>query len=270
MSELLDAALAYAGRGWPVLACRGRSKVPLLDHGLHDATTDADQIRAWWERWPTANVGLVTGVCFDVLDVDGPEGETALTGALPDTEAATVDGPTVVTGKGWHVYVAPTGLGNRAGVVAHVDWRGAGGYVIAPPSLHPSGARYIWEHPGCPLFGPDAPLQPVPAWLLELLQPPRPAIAAVPRLSIADSYGRRALEGELGRLATAPAGERNTILHAAAVRLGQLVGVGTLDAGEVAAGLAAVAQRVGLADREIEGTVRSGLTFGIAHPRPAR
>lgn len=272
MGELLEAALTYAARGWPVLACRRRSKVPLLGHGLHDATIDPDQIRAWWERWPAANVGLVTGVCFDVLDVDGPDGERALAGALPAAEAPPVDGPTVATGKGWHVYVAPTGLGNRAGVVPHVDWRGAGGYVIAPPSVHPSGARYCWEFPGDPLFGPEAPLRPAPSWLLELLAPSRHPLAGIaPRSSpTGDTYGRRALEGELGRLATAPVGERNSVLHAASLRLGQLVAAGQLDAGEATAGLAAVAQRVGLADREIEGTVRSGLTFGIAHPRPAR
>jgi hypothetical protein len=145
VSALLDAALAYAARAWPVLACRPRGKTPLLEHGLHDATLDPDQIRAWWARHPAANVGLRTGVAFDVLDVDGPAGESALNGALPDAEAEPVDGPTVATGRGWHVYLAPTGRGNRAGVVVGVDWRGAGGYVVAPPSIHPRGATYPWE-----------------------------------------------------------------------------------------------------------------------------
>ncbi len=245
----------------------------MLGHGLHDATTDPDQIRTWWERWPTANVGLVTGLCFDVLDVDGPDGERALIEALPGPEAPPVDGPTVVTGKGWHVYVAPTGLGNRAGVVPHVDWRGAGGYVIAPPSVHPSGARYRWELPGEPSVRSRRPAAPG-AGLAARSPRHRPAhqLAGIPRSSpTADTYGRRALEGELGRLATAPVGERNQICCTPP----RFVSASwsppaTLRSAEATAGLAAVAQRIGLDDREIEGTVRSGLTFGIAHPRPAR
>jgi hypothetical protein len=265
---LLGAALDYGARSWPVLPCRPRGKTPLLEHGLHDASTDADQIRAWWARWPGANIGLRTGVAFDALDVDGPEGETALDAALPGPEAPTVDGPTVATGHGWHVYVAPTGLGNRAGVLPSVDWRGAGGYVIAPPSIHPSGARYRWELPDDPAYGAAAPLRPAPGWLLALLDPPRPAVAALPGPSAtAEGYGRRALEGELGRLAVSAVGQRNHELHRAAVRLGQLVAARAVDAGEVVDSLLAVGARIGLDARECEATVRSGMAFGIEHPR---
>jgi hypothetical protein len=273
----LVAALDYARRGWPVLPCKPHGKIPLTRHGLHDASTDPDQFHQWWGRWPTANVGLATGLAFDVLDVDGPEGLDSLPKHLDAGD--TVDGPTVVTGTGWHVYVTPTGHGNRAGILPHVDWRGAGGYVIAPPSVHPSGARYRWELPDDPRFGSRAPIRPAPAWLVELLDPPRrspyealrdrmasdwPAAARHP---VSASYGQRALESELGRLAVAPDGERNQTLHRSACRLGQLVRAGQLDAGQVVDALLAVGQRVGLDDREIEPTVRSGLKFGLEHPR---
>jgi hypothetical protein len=265
--ELLTAALAYGARGWPVLACQPRGKRPLLEHGLHDATTDAGQIRSWWTRWPHANIGLRTGVAFDVLDVDGPAGEAALAAAMPGPDAPSVDGPTVVTGHGWHVYVTPTGLGNRAGVVGHVDWRGAGGYVIAPPSTHPSGAVYRWELDDDPDFGPAAPIRPAPAWLRDLLEPPRAAVSPPSPSSRGDSYGRRALESEAGRLALAPVGQRNAELHRAAVRLGQLVHAGQVDAGDVIDALLSVGVRIGLAEREVEATIGSGMRFGMENGR---
>jgi hypothetical protein len=279
-SEHVDAAVAYAARGWPViplhawqdgrctcraLDCASPAKHPRTRHGLHEASTDEATIRRWWHQYRDPNIGLATGVAFDVLDVDGPAGLAALPADLPASD--TVDGPTVVTGKGWHVYLAPTGLGNRAGVVPHVDWRGRGGYVVAPPSLHASGRRYRWELPGDPRFGPGAPLRPAPAWLLRLLDPPRPAPA--PRLSAATAggYGRRALDSELGRLARAPEGQRNHELHRAAVRLGQLVAAGQVDRVEVVAALLAVGGRLGLPAREVDGTVSSGMHFGMEHRR---
>ena len=75
----LLAALAYAERfGWPVLPCKPRDKTPLTPNGLRDATTDPEQIRTWWARFPKANIGIPTGVVtgFDVLDVDGGGDET--------------------------------------------------------------------------------------------------------------------------------------------------------------------------------------------------
>jgi hypothetical protein len=84
----------------------------------------------------------------------------------------------------------------------------------------------------------------------------------------ADNYSRRALEAELGRLAISPVGTRNRNLHLASVRLGQLVAAGQLGATEVVRSLVAVAERIGLPEREVEGTVRSGLRFGMENPRP--
>jgi hypothetical protein len=260
--SLVDAARIYATRGWPVLPLRPQDKVPLLTHGLHDATTDAAIVHGWWDRWPKANIGLRTGVCFDVLDVDGPDGLDALGQRIPAGGEALL-GPTVVTAKGWHTYVAPTGHGNRAGLVDHVDWRGVGGYVVAPPSVHPTGQAYRWA------FAEREPIRPAPAWLLELLEPSRRSVP-VSTVPTADHYGQRALEAELGRLALSPVGTRNRDLHLASVRLGQLVGAGQLGATEVVRSLVAVAERIGLPEREVEGTVKSGLSFGIRNPRVRR
>jgi hypothetical protein len=239
-------------------------------HGLTEATTDVAMIERWWRAEPKANVGLRTGVAFDALDVDGDEGMAALAIEIPFDDP-TVDGPTVTTGKGAHVYVAVTGLGNRAGVLPGVDWRGKGGYVVAPPSVHPSGAVYGWK---CgeddPAFGANAPIRPAPAWFLDLLdRRPAPAPPRNDRLAKTSAYGRRALEAECGRLALAPEGQRNHMLNAAAFALGQLVASGALSADEVIVSLVEVARLIGLNDTEVEATIESGMTAGLRSPKGA-
>src|SRR4051812_21847103 len=94
-TAMLDAALTYAALDWPVFPLAERGKLPKIatahpdgelcrggcgrdGHGLYDATTDVDRITAWWRGWPQANVGIRTGVAFDVVDVDGPEALDAL------------------------------------------------------------------------------------------------------------------------------------------------------------------------------------------------
>ena len=76
-----DAALRYAARGFRVFPCQPRGKAPLLGkdkggNGFHDATTDAETIRAWWEKHPTANIGIATGHDgIFVVDIDKPEAD---------------------------------------------------------------------------------------------------------------------------------------------------------------------------------------------------
>jgi hypothetical protein len=136
---LLDAALSYARRGWAVFPCRPRGKTPLTPHGCKDATTDPATIRAWWTRWPEANVGIATGRSgLVVVDADGPEGLASLR-SLPVPK----DVPTVKTGKGVHLYFSANGhtLRPAVGFRQGLDLRAGESYVIAPPSVHPSGAR---------------------------------------------------------------------------------------------------------------------------------
>src|SRR5215216_4570148 len=123
---------------------------------------------------------------------------------------APAPGPLVATGGGgWHHWFNPTGLGNRPPHgLAHVDWRGRGGCVLAPPSRHISGGSYRW------LVGLDqAPLPQVPAALRRLLDPDpptttRPARTAGPDLA-GHPYGRRVLADELAALGRATPGQRN-------------------------------------------------------------
>lgn len=160
---LRSAALAYAAQGWPVLPLRPRSKEPLTPHGLLDASTDPDRIEGWWAIWPDANIGLRTGVIFDVLDIDGPEGVASLKDRLP--EQYQHDGPLSITGKGHHLLFAVTGARNGANLLTKVDFRGVNGYIVAPPSIHPKGHRYEWaagrdNHHALPV---------APQWLLDIV-----------------------------------------------------------------------------------------------------
>jgi Bifunctional DNA primase/polymerase, N-terminal len=163
---VLGIALGYAQRGHPIFPIKGRAKEPLTDHGYHEATTDPDQIRAWWTRWPRANIGLACGHSADVLDVDGPEGRDSLAKLLAECgiDADIIDGwVTSSSGRedgGTHYWFKPGGPIRWKGFRPHLDWLGLRGYVIAPPSVHPSGRIYRWAAGQMPPELSDA-----PAWL---------------------------------------------------------------------------------------------------------
>ncbi|WP_051618017.1 bifunctional DNA primase/polymerase [Desulfofundulus thermocisternus] len=165
---MLDIVLFYAARGWSIIPLQPRGKRPALaswqEYQSRQATPE--EITAWWDRWPDANVGVVTGQVSNlvVLDLDGLDAVNfAKRHGVPLTA-------TVATGKGWHVYFAHPGqpVQNAAGLggVKGLDVRGDGGYVVAPPSIHPSGRVYRWAKGRSP---DDLPLAPCPAWLLEML-----------------------------------------------------------------------------------------------------
>jgi hypothetical protein len=309
-SLLRDAALGYASRGIPVLplhypvahlasaravgdgrvvtpqvwtgcSCRDRTcgqvgKHPLgslVPHGVREATTNRARVLAWWTRHPLANIGLATGHRFDVLDVDRPDGEQAIR-AFAAEHGLSSSGPLVRTGGGgWHYYLAPTGLGNVSPAgLEHVDWRGCGGYVVAPPSRHASGHPYRFL-PGRDL---NAPLAEAPAALRERLQhrqaerPAAPVIALPLPGGPGDAYARAALAQELGRVASAPVGKRNQRLWEAGRNLYNLVASGALPERQVHQGLLQAAQRCGLlADepRQTRRTLQSARQVGLAHPR---
>jgi bifunctional DNA primase/polymerase-like protein len=312
---LRDAALGYASRGIPVLplhyplphrgdlqaltggdqqlpspavrtgcscrdpGCGQPGKHPLgslVPHGVKDATTNRARILAWWTRHSQANIGLATGHRFDVLDVDGLEGVQAIR-TLAAEHGPQSSGPLVRTGGGgWHFYLAPTGLGNvHPRGLEHVDWRGQGGYVVAPPSRHASGHPYQWAA-GRDL---DTPPGPVPSVLLERLQPRQlqrpmgPDQLPTAADGSGERYARAALADELARVAAAPVGQRNRQLWESTRNLYNLVATGALDHREVDQELLDAAERCGLLaeePRQTHRTLASGRQVGLAHPgRPA-
>lgn len=205
-ADLLRAALSYAQElGWAVFPLKPGDKVPLTTHGLKDATTDVEQITAWWTERPMANIGIATGEVSSivVVDVDGPQGEAALArfGFMPDT-------PSSLTGKGRHLIFRrpPDGLRNSAGRLGpQIDIRGDGGYIVAPPSVHPSGGKYAWSKGAHPL---KVSVAEFPVQLLEHLNIP----------SIGRHEGARSA-AEIPLMEQVPEGQRNQTLAEYAGRL---------------------------------------------------
>lgn len=153
LNPFREAALQYAQRGWHVFPCRPRDKRPLTPHGFKDATTDPHQIRTWWRQWRHANVGIATGEVsgFVVLDIDTAKGgDTSLAalktacGALPTTlESATGGGGRHLLFQ-WPGVPVPNRVGTADTLGEGLDVRGDGGYIVAPPSVHPRGGAYQW------------------------------------------------------------------------------------------------------------------------------
>lgn len=174
--KLLKHAQWYAGHGLPVFPCPPKSKKPLKDsNGFRDATTDPEQVAAWWDGTYLYNIGIATGTGVVVLDVDvhpdkGKFGDETLRdleaqyGPLPDTW-------TCLTGGGAgcaHYYFAcdDPALTCATDFLPGLDYRGNGGYVIAPPSTHECGQEYEWEAGHTP---GNTPLAPLPDWLHTLM-----------------------------------------------------------------------------------------------------
>ena len=142
----LRAALAYARIGWPVFPCRPGEKAPATSHGFLDATTDPERVVCWWTAAPGRNVAIATGAPGpDVLDVDvRPDGSGFA--AFNELKRAGMTGhPRLIVrtpSGGMHAYYA--GTAQRSGHLAarHIDFRGQGGYVVAPPSAV-SGRPYV-------------------------------------------------------------------------------------------------------------------------------
>lgn len=283
---LLEAALSFGRAGWLVLplhspqrrgcscgdsTCQSPAKHPRIRNGLRGASSDLDQIEEWWSKWPGANIGIRTGDHFDVLDVDNSDGAASLA-LLVAENGPLPEGAKVTTGGGGlHILFAPTGAGNRAGIRHHIDWRGEGGYIVAPPSIHASGERYRW------IVDPDRGEIPgAPAWLRLLVIPPPATRATRPQeplkpLSGTDGtqYGEKALTAEIQALGVSPIGMRNHNLNTATFNLFQLVGGGELS--EVAAlnALTSTALAIGLGELETRNTIASGMKAGLGSPRTA-
>lgn len=181
---LACSALEYAARGWLVIPlhsptardcscgraeCESPGKHPRAVHGLKDASRDPASVREWWNQWPDANIGIVTGPESGilVLDVDGKQGEQSLIEFerrgwhVPDTFTAQTGG------GGQHIYFlwpeSADVRNSQSKIAPGLDIRGRGGYVVAPPSLHASGARYEINESAIPPV-------PCPEWLLSLIQ----------------------------------------------------------------------------------------------------
>lgn len=207
----LTAALQYAGIGWRVLplygivdyddrwgcecrkgiGCPSPGKHPRIGEWTKQASAEARQVEQWWKDYPLSNVGIATGQDSGivVLDIDPKSGGKESMDAIVATHGKLEKGLIVQTGSGgWHYYFQHPGgyHGNLQGsgtapspLGAGLDFRGDGGLVVAPPSIHASGGSYRW------LSRESLPA--LPGWLeAKLAEHRRPEPAAAPALEIPD------------------------------------------------------------------------------------
>jgi putative DNA primase/helicase len=314
VSAYRDAALAYAAAGYPVFPCNPMNKQPLLaadkdasgkairgTGGVSKATTAPEQIRTWWKRWPNAMIGLATGHNrMFVLDFDPrTDPVTGEVFALSDLKAALEsqmacalpESRTAITQSGGvHVWLHwPDDGGdpvrNRGNLPPHVDVRGLGGYVIAPPSRMDNGNVYRWMKDR----GEDRAIADAPPALIEILrsrgQPKpkadagarsaetrtpdnRPA-AADAREAAIRKYADAALLEECRAVRSAGSGARNAQLNRSAFAVATLVAAGAIEAGFARSMIeAAAADNPGRdSDAQIMATIDSGWDAGLREKR---
>jgi hypothetical protein len=277
VDDALLAAGSYVALGLTPIPIRREDKRPAIDwkewQGVRLVDRDWNEVdrylHRWWGRPDPYNVGVLTGAeipldetttsLLVVVDVDDAEARELVerTCGWPTT-------PTVRTSKGWHLWFRHRDPhGNRARVAdVGLDVRGVGGYVLAPPSVHPSGHVYSWDV-GISWRYDDRdglwPPAPMPGELAYLLWPPRPAVAGDRTLAAdaSDRYVEAALERELSAVRSAPVGARNETLNRAVFSIWRFVSDGRLDEEVVVREFAFAARACGLEDREAATTIRS-------------
>lgn len=255
-------------RGVNVLPLRERDKRPSeswerwSSECQLDALPDPDRWIA--DRWPGHNVGAVTGKISGIvvvdLDSEDAVGELSVQlGELPRTVTAW-------THRGAHLWFAyPSGvrIRNRARLGGiEIDVRGDGGYVVVPPSIHPSGTPYAWDVSPLELWPP----LPVPGALLELLRPPPRPLRAVPppEQPVGTAYIEAAVRREIEAVMASVEGQRNHTLNVASYNLARFVATGDLDPG-IEETLVRAGTHAGLTEREAHATVRSAFrSRGVA------
>ena len=208
-------------RGWSCFPIpRGEKAAKVKWERWQAKRPDPATVAGWASR--ESNIAIVTGAISGllVLDLDSADAVAEAEAlVLPDTIRAK-------TAKGQHVYFQHPGgtIKNRAGIKPGWDIRCDGGYVIAPGSLHPSGAEYSWHHPPG-LFD----LAPPPQWLLDLIAKPaerkvqQDAALYQSRHSAAiegHPYAMAALDSECDAIRRAPDGAQESTVNAAALKIG--------------------------------------------------
>jgi putative DNA primase/helicase len=287
-NPLLEAALRYAARGWPVFPLWPGTKKPVPENGLHAGTTKVDQIQRWWKTMPTANIGVCCGIRADmwVVDLDCKPGaanglETLdgleqTHGQLPITLAQTTP-----SGGRHLLFRWPDGgerirnNGKTRRIGPGIDTRGQGGYIVAPPSVI-DGNFYDWDEE-------DMPLAMAPPWLLELVmkEPEAAPLSSMAETAGApsmvpgelDAYTRKALADEVATVASAVMGSQRDTLNRAAFSLGGLVAKGKLGRGQAKAALLGAVGGWSQNSKDpwtrgqIEKVIDDGLTDGERKPR---
>lgn len=263
--HLPDAAAAYAAAGIAVFPCVPSGKRPFTEHGFHDATTDLKQVGAWWRTLPEANIGIATGHGIDVIDVDVHGTGTGFPVLKTLQQENLISGWGLAVRSpsgGLHLYY-PSSPDSEARSWsrgrAHVDFRGTGGYIIAPPSIVNTelGPRRYQ------VIARGRNPRPVDSGAIRELLTPTSAPRTRPS---ADGPGRDgSVEGLVEWVEMLTKGNRNAGLFWAACRLAEA----GLSHGDSYALLEPAAARTGLEAREIASTIQSAHRTTALNPDAA-
>jgi hypothetical protein len=273
---MIGLALKYARYGVMVFPCFGagpRTKQPMVSGGFQAASADEAVVKAWWPQWHKGVVGLPCRP-NDIIVLDGDrhgggvDGVAMLHGVFAEIGFDRLSVPAVATpNNGEHYYFRrPQGLGSVAAkLVPGVDVRD-NAYVIAAGSVFLDKRQYRLVN-GTPKQLAEAiqtkTLPELPAAIVERLV--KPASTFEPRFFPPRQSSKAILlrlEGLIETIATARPGERNTVLHWAACRCGEMVRDGHISEETGFVALATVARMIGLPDKEASATIRSGLRHG--------
>ncbi len=141
----LQHALHYLAMGLSVIPIKP-DKTPYIQwKNFQKRLPTEDEVKAWWQKWPGAMIGIVTGkvsgVC--VIDIDSEEGQAQVDELIPENLVFPVS-KTPRGGKHYYFKMPDEPIGNNAGAIPGADFRGERGYIIAPPSMNGDGQGYIW------------------------------------------------------------------------------------------------------------------------------
>lgn len=269
----LQAALAYAKRGWPIFPMNVAKK-PLSEHGFKDATTDPSTIASWWVRHPAALVALATGRPSGVivLDVDirpagsGLESLERL-GIATHPTAPTAHSPS----GGFHLFFAAPAHEVRSSTAKlgpFLDVRADGGSIILPP-----GPGRYWD----PVLNLETtPLPPIPDWMVaqEIAKPN--AASRVHRDATLSRYGEVTLDRAVKCILNAPAGQQETTLNREVFSIARLAGSNEIPPGLALDALLLAARHMPTLDArrpwsaaELEWKVKNAFTDGLRKPKVA-
>lgn len=166
------AALSYAKYHWSIIPMRTREKRPLIRWMQYQQRcATSSEINQWYEQWPDANVGIVTGVVSGivVLDIDPRHGgDESLDQWIKEYGPLPLTAEVKTGGGGRHLYFKHSGglIRNKVGIVPGIDLRGDGGCIVAPPSMHPNGKQYCWVSGHEP---DQMKIAELPNWLMQIL-----------------------------------------------------------------------------------------------------
>ena len=249
-TNFLDIALFYAKYNIKTFPVKKQGKSPLCPNGFKSATTDRGILQEWNKKFPDCNIGISTGTINNifVVDVDGEIGAKSLI-ALENIYGK-LDAPTVITGKGKHLYFKmPENVNIKSSVskiANHIDIRANGGYVVAPPSVHENGHLYTWENFALNQDFPEA-----PNWLISLISNTEKQHSPVSDV--------------LEEISNAPQGQRNNTLYKRSISLIGRAMRENLNIADIKENIINAAMQSGLSTEEALKTFDNALKFAETH-----